>query len=66
MRVTLHFDLDEDVNPAIFAAKVGLACSSGALRPGESVSTEDGVRFVVQESPYGDVDWPPVVRGDEM
>lgn len=42
MRVTLHFDLAEDVTPTLFAGKVAQACSSGALRPGESVSTEDG------------------------
>lgn len=39
-RVTLHFDLAEDVTPELFAGKIASACASGALRPGESVTVE--------------------------
>ena len=35
--VTLVFLLDEEVTPLLFAQRVALACSSGALRPGEAV-----------------------------
>ncbi len=35
--VTLVFLLDEKVTPLLFAQKVALACSNGALRPGEAV-----------------------------
>lgn len=59
MRVMLQFDLDEDVTPGIFAARVATACAErGALRPGEKVSTydlmatytvaEDGDKLVVE------------------
>lgn len=37
-RPTLTFDLDEEVTPDIFAARVAEACLSyGTLRPGEGV-----------------------------
>jgi hypothetical protein len=50
MRVTLHFDLDEEVTPELFVVKVAKAVSTGALRPGESVSTEDdGVMVTINE-----------------
>ena len=35
--VDIRFQLDEDVTPEIFASKVALACSHGALRPGEAL-----------------------------
>src|SRR5438477_213337 len=50
MRVILEFWLDEDVTPAIFASKVAQACSSGALRPGESVVEPfSGTRYIISE-----------------
>ena len=35
--VTLVFLLDEEVRPQLFAQKIALACSHGALQPGEAV-----------------------------
>lgn len=50
MRVTLHFDLDEEVTPDLFAGKVASACSEGALRPGESVFADEGtLRYTINE-----------------
>ena len=48
-RVTLTFELDEEVTPSIFAGKVAQACSSGALRPGESVESPDGYIYTISE-----------------
>ena len=54
-RVTLVFELDEEVSPPSFVRKVAMACSSGTLRPGESVSTEDGeVKFTIEDKPLLD------------
>ena len=39
-KVTLTFLLDEEVTPQLFAQKIALACSGGALRPGEAVMVE--------------------------
>ena len=38
--IALIFLLDEEVTPLLFAQKIALACSSGALRPGEAVMPE--------------------------
>lgn len=51
MRVTLHFNLAEDVTPSIFAQRVAQACAAqGALRTGESVSTGN-LRYEVVDRP---------------
>ena len=52
--VTLVFLLDEEVTPLLFAQKVALACSSGALRPGEAVTAEGSkVAFVIgKKAPF--------------
>lgn len=48
--VTLIFLLDEEVTPQLFARKVALACSNGALRPGEAVMVKDTkIAYVIGE-----------------
>lgn len=39
--VTTVFLLDEEVAPQLFAQKVALACSRGALHPGDSPESDD-------------------------
>ncbi len=53
MKVTLDFELNEDVTPSFFAQRVAEACSSyGALRTGEKVvDPESGKSFTVTDIP---------------
>lgn len=48
MRITIDFDLDEDVTPTYFASRVAVALARGTLRVGESLVC-DGTRFTVTE-----------------
>jgi hypothetical protein len=74
-RVTLHFDLDEDVTPEFFAQRVAQACSTGALRPGERIVLDlpDGreMTLTISDEPPEPLPWEQVVaehdrrRGDK-
>lgn len=49
-RVTLTFLLAEEVTPRLFAQKVAMACSQGALRPGEGVLVpRTGLVYIVAD-----------------
>lgn len=59
--VTLTFVLDEDVTPDYLAERVALACSRGALRPGESIRlpSDPSARYVITDGP---VELPEFLR----
>lgn len=60
MKVLLAFHLDEEVTPELFCEKVARACSKGgAIRPGESISTDtESVRFKAIEPIEVQSDFP--------